>query len=143
MFFLLLLLCRILPRAVHYGIEPVSYGQHRAVLELSAYRFLYQLVRIVIDGGGGLIQNKYFGLAEKSASQANELSLAHTQIVATLGALEVKFVVLLHDEVLQVGQLDGVPELVVAVLRERVEIHANCARKNNRILCVLFLFCLK
>ena len=63
---------------VNDRVQSMSYGQHGAVGECRAYRSLNQLVRAVVHRGAGLVQYEYFGFAEQSSRQTNELSLANT-----------------------------------------------------------------
>lgn len=75
---------RRLPGTVHDGVETMRNGEHGAILELAAYGLLNQLVRVVIDGRCGLVQDEDLVLAEESARQTNQLSLSHTFILASL-----------------------------------------------------------
>ena len=68
-----------LPGVVHDGVEPVGDGQDGAVLKLGADGGLDQVVRLHVYSSRGLIQDQDLGLAEESASQADQLPLAQTE----------------------------------------------------------------
>lgn len=52
--------------------------EHSTVLELAADSLLDEIVGVVVDGGSGLVEHEYLGLAEESSRQTDQLSLTHT-----------------------------------------------------------------
>ena len=56
------------------------------------------------------------------------------QVLASLCALELQLFAQTGNEIFQMSVLECVPQLLVFVDRERIQIHSNCARKYNRIL---------
>ena len=68
-----------LPGVVHDGVEPVCDGEDGTVFKLGADGGLDQVVRLHVYSSRGLIQDQDLGLAEESASQADQLPLAQTE----------------------------------------------------------------
>ena len=63
---------------VQDGVETMGNGQDRASCELGAYCRLDELVRVVVDRGGGFVEYENVCFSEKSSGQANELTLTNT-----------------------------------------------------------------
>ncbi len=109
-------------------------SQHCAFTELLSNCGLDQIVRVVIDGRRGFVQDQDLCLSEQGSSQADELSLANAQVIAALAALKLQLLLQAGDELLQVRQLQRSPYFLVSVDLERVEIHADCSRKYHWVL---------
>lgn len=56
------------------------------------------------------------------------------EVLPALRALVVQLIGKSRHEVLQVSQLQGRPDFLVRVLAERVQVHAEGTRKQNRVL---------
>ena len=67
-----------------------------------------------------LVEDKNLRLLQKRPSQADELPLAHAQVFAPLGNNVLEAVCQASDKLLQVGQLEGPPHLIVRIGAERV-----------------------
>ena len=73
-------------------MQPVRDGEHRAVGELRPDGLLDEVVRLHVDGGGGLVQHEEARLAQQSARQADQLTLPHAQVLAALVHLQVSHI---------------------------------------------------
>ena len=91
--------------------------------------YLNQVVRFEIDGGRGFVEDEHFGLAQQGARQANQLALADAQVLAALRSLVFQTGRQRLDEGLQVRVLQRRPHLIVRVLVERVQVHAQRPRE--------------
>lgn len=64
----------------------MSNGEYGAVAKLLPYRLLYQVVRLQVNVGGGLItENELLVLPEERAGEAEELLLTHAEIQVKYG----------------------------------------------------------
>ena len=59
------------------GVDAVRDGEDGAVLELVADGLLDALVRLEVDGGGGLVEHEHARVPQERARQAEQLALAH------------------------------------------------------------------
>jgi hypothetical protein len=66
--------------AVHDGVQPVRYGQHRAPAELPPDGTLDQLVGLRVHVGCSFVQNENLVHPDHRSGQAQELSLSHAEI---------------------------------------------------------------
>ena len=77
-------------RVVENRVEAVGDGEDGAGVELSTDCFLNQFISIQINGSCGLVEDQHFwGSAEESSGEANELLLSNTlkYIIYTLNTL--------------------------------------------------------
>ena len=95
---------------------------------------LNQRVRLQVDGGGGLVQDENVGFSKQRPSQADQLTLTHAEVLAALGDDVGEAISERVDKRLQVGQLQHSPQLVVRLVAKGVEVLANGATEENRLL---------
>lgn len=121
------------PVAVDDCVQPVGNGQYRAVLELPLDRLLDEIVGAGIDVGRRLVQHEDPVPARDGTGQTEQLPLADTEVGAALGYPDLearaRLQAALHADV-----LEGLPQLVVRELAEGVEVLAQAARKQDRLL---------
>lgn len=67
-----------LPVVIHNGIEAMSNSEHSCIGKLLSNGLLDKSISGDINSGGGFVQNKNTSLAEKSTSEANQLTLTNT-----------------------------------------------------------------
>ena len=102
----------------HDRIETMGDGQHGQVLEVVLDGLLDELVRLEVDGRGRLVQHEDLRFGEDGASDAEELTLAHAEVLAVLDDGRVQLMGKLADEVAQMHGVQRLPNLVVRVLAE-------------------------
>lgn len=65
----------------------MSYCEYCAVLEFMADGGLNQIIRLQIDRGRSFIQYQNFRFPQQRSSQADQLTLAHAQVLSAFGHL--------------------------------------------------------
>ena len=80
------------------------------------------------------IEDQNLRLLQKRPRQAHELSLSHAQVFTALGHNVLEAVCEAGDKLLQVGQLEGPPHLIVGVGAERVQVNAKSATEEHGVL---------
>ena len=95
---------------------------------------LHHLIRLQIHRRGGLVEAHHASVSQHRARQAEHLSLSRAEILAVLRHRAEQTDALFADRRLELHRLEGEPELLVAVLLERVEIVANVAAEQDGVL---------
>ena len=142
------------PVAVHDGVEPMRDGHNGALSKLLPDRrlpttnkmlirttpdaqkrsYLNQVVRFQIDGGRGFVQHQHLRLPEQSAGQTNQLPLAHAQVLSSFRDFVFQSGGQRRDERFQMSVFQSSPHVLVRVLVERVEVHAQRTGEEDWIL---------
>ena len=99
----------------------MGHSDHRAALERFIHRFVDCGFSFDVDVGGGFVDEHDFGWFQNSAGNADELPFSNTQILAIFGDFTHEPFSLLHD-FLEGGELEGLPELLIRVFFEWIEI---------------------
>ena len=86
------------------------------------------------DYRGGFIEDEDLGLPQERPRQADELPLSHAQVLAALGHDVLEAVAEAVDKLLEVGQLEGAPHLVVGVGAEGVQVDAQGPAEEHGVL---------
>ena len=79
-----------IPIALKHSAEPVSDGEDGAVCELLPDQLGDVVVRLSVQGGGGLVQDEEPALPEEGPAQADQLSLALAQVTPAFAQLRVQ-----------------------------------------------------
>jgi len=108
--------------------------ENGAVLEFSSDRALDDIVRLHIHCGCGFVQDQDRALAQEGTREAKELPLANTQILAARNDLCQETTVKARHERLERRVFEGTPDLIVRVRLKRIEVLADRARKDDRVL---------
>eukprot|EP00128_Syssomonas_multiformis_P010891 Colp12_sorted_trinity150504_noHs@3126 len=120
--------------AVYDGVQAVCDGEHGHVLELGANHLLDEVVGLGVDGGSGLVHHQDLGLAEQRAANADQLSLSGGEVVASLGHELGQLVGQAQHMLLHVHVREHLPDVIVAVLVEGVQIEANAGAEHHGVL---------
>jgi len=120
------LLQDLVAEAVHDGKD----GGSRAV---NSHGLLQEGIGTGVNGGSGLIQQQDLGVAEDSAGQAQELTLADGVVGAVVSDGGIELVLLVGDEVLETNQLESVPKGCIVVATLEVQSGADGSGENERI----------
>mmetsp|Transcript_22087 Transcript_22087/g.70542 ORF Transcript_22087/g.70542 Transcript_22087/m.70542 type:complete len:314 (+) Transcript_22087:197-1138(+) len=115
------------------GVEAVRNGDNGAVREGGADSVLDEAVGLVVDRAGGLVEQEHFGLREHRPGEAEQLALALRKVLAVLGHLAVE-AAHLFNRAGHLALLERLPDRVVVVLAERVEVGAHGATEDDRVL---------
>uniref|UniRef100_A0A182TJS1 Mitochondrial inner membrane protein Mpv17 n=1 Tax=Anopheles melas TaxID=34690 RepID=A0A182TJS1_9DIPT len=124
------------PVVVHDRVEPVRDRQHRTLGELLPDRALYQPVRIGVHVGGRLVQHQYPIAAQDRTRQTEQLPLADAKVLPARRHVRLqsqpgrRFT----RQLAQLHQLERPPQRLVRVALERIEIAAQRAGEQDRIL---------
>mmetsp|Transcript_29498 Transcript_29498/g.89622 ORF Transcript_29498/g.89622 Transcript_29498/m.89622 type:complete len:490 (+) Transcript_29498:1116-2585(+) len=122
------------PVALHDGVEPVGDGEHGGVGHLAAQRLLDQLVRLHVDGSGRLVEDENARALEQRPRHADELPLTHRQVGAALVDRFAEPIGVLAHRATDGARVERVPQLRVGRLGEGVEVLAQRAGEEDRVL---------
>ena len=113
----------------------MRYGENRAVLEISSNGSLDQFIRHVIDVGRGFVNDENLTLLHQCSGQTDQLFLPNTQIRAVFRDIRFEPVghFVCHDR-FQLDVLERIPNLLVGIFVELIEIVANRAGEEHGIL---------
>ncbi|KAK1938123.1 hypothetical protein P3T76_009273 [Phytophthora citrophthora] len=107
---------------------------HRLVLERLLDGGLDESVRGCVDIGSGFVQHHHFTVLEQCATDADELTLTYRQVVSTFSHLEVQTCSPTTKTVGHVHLLEDVPDALVRVLVERVEVFTEGSTEEHGVL---------
>mmetsp|Transcript_9688 Transcript_9688/g.24848 ORF Transcript_9688/g.24848 Transcript_9688/m.24848 type:complete len:296 (-) Transcript_9688:710-1597(-) len=116
------------------GVEAVGDGEDGARVELRADGRLDQVVGGEVDGGGGLVHEDEARALEQHAREAEQLHLARREVGALLAHLCVEAALELRHHAAEVDQPQRVEQLRVGVLAVHVEVGAQRAGEEPRVL---------
>eukprot|EP00756_Hemistasia_phaeocysticola_P019052 Hpha_TRINITY_DN15635_c2_g3::TRINITY_DN15635_c2_g3_i1::g.101880::m.101880 len=119
---------------VHDCLQTMSDSEDGAVTEGLRHSLLDEGVGFDIDGCGHLVHEKELRFAEQRAGEAHKLPLANGEVLPTLNDGHVQPVVSLLEDVPQVGLLQGIPDGPVGVHGIGVEVGAQSAGEEHRVL---------
>lgn len=99
-------------------VETVHDGKDGSSGTVGTHGFLQEDIGTGVDGSGGLIQQQDLGVAEDSAGQAQELTLANGVVGAVVSNDGVELILLVRNKFLETNQFESVPErgIVIAAL---------------------------
>ncbi|KAK1938125.1 hypothetical protein P3T76_009275 [Phytophthora citrophthora] len=107
---------------------------HRLVLERLLDGGLDEGVRGCVDIGSSFVQHHHFTVLEQCATDADELTLTYRQVVSTFSHLEVQTCSPTTKTVGHVHLLEDVPDALVRVLMERVEVFTEGSTEEHGVL---------
>ena len=83
---------------------------------------------------GRFVEDQNLRLLQKRSRQAYELSLSNAQVFTALGHNVLEAVCEAGDKLLQVGQFEGPPHLIVRVGAEGIQVNAKSPTKEHGVL---------
>lgn len=113
--------------------DSVRNRQDSALTELSPDRLLNSIVRLHVHARACFVQDQHSSVAQKSASESNELSLAVGKVFATLLHFGLKFSFHARNNVFEIRGFERLPKLDIVVLSKRVEIRSDSSLEQNGI----------
>lgn len=144
------------PIRVHDRVQAMCDGQHGAVGEPGVNGLLNELIGAArgarradservsyistedylqwIHIGSRLVHNEYFIVPQYSACQTDQLPLAHAEVGASVVQAITEPALECADKGLQLDRVECLPQLLICLLLKGIQIVAQCAREEHRIL---------
>mmetsp|Transcript_16259 Transcript_16259/g.45072 ORF Transcript_16259/g.45072 Transcript_16259/m.45072 type:complete len:309 (+) Transcript_16259:137-1063(+) len=119
---------------VHDGVQSVRDGEHCGILEILADHLLDHSVCLVVDTGSGLVHDQYLRFSEQRPGDAQQLPLALREVFSTFGDHLIESPGQLFDHLVHADLLQHLPQLIVAVAMERIQVVPHGVGEDHWIL---------
>lgn len=118
--------------AIDNGDESVSDGKNSTLLEVSTDHALEHSIGLNVERSGSLVEKQDVRIEEQAASHGQELALTHGEVSSVLVNVSLKASIKSGDEILESNHVQYVPDLLIFVLTEGVQVVANSTHKELR-----------
>lgn len=116
--------------AVNDGDESVSDGDNSTLKEVAADHALKHGIRLNVERRSSLVQKKDVRVEEQAAGHRDELALTYGEVSSVLFNVRFETTVESGDEILEGNHFQNMPDLIIVVLTEGVQVVADSSHEQ-------------